>query len=264
MKVACIIPVVNCKKNIPYIDDQLNDLVLPAITKLGATGVITVKYPGADFNYIVVNQMAENIPKGKIIIDSIKGCAEVPDIVIVCDGSKKIPFKYIIDIFRTLVSDVAISCVMANRGENKNITKDRWLIERFEVFTICKHFGHKNKISDGQCGLWTYKHGKIKIDGVEKEIKLTSNGYEIELDLLGEVIGQKLGYSFVDVELPKIDKLSGFTQEDHITKMKFLLGKHNELSKNIRDHMVEFEKETDTTEFKTEWDEYKEEIVKLI
>ena len=128
MKVACLFPITNNAKQYPQILEYFSKEIKPQLTLLGATdGAIT--FPGSDYTFVATNETLEGKPKGKGIIGSIKNLATKPDVVIVCDGSGKIPYKYVLDIFQELTSDSSICCVMANRGENKAIGLFRYLID---------------------------------------------------------------------------------------------------------------------------------------
>jgi len=175
----------------------------------------------------------------------------------------------LIAIFQELVSDSSVFGVMANRGDNKAISPARLLIEQFEVFMLKKYFNYPNDISDGQCGLWAYRTQKSYNNGESKCIKLTAKSYEIELDLLSELLEKKLRFSFVNVELPKRDVPSSFTFENNINKMKFLLSKYPKLKRSLRSYINSFEnidkvKEVlADTEIKNMWERYKVEIGKI-
>ena len=58
--------------------------------------------------------------------------------------------------------------------------------------------------------MWGYRHSKLKINDTETEIKLTGIGYEIELDLVSEVVEKKLEYLFLNIDLPQRQVGSSF------------------------------------------------------
>ena len=266
MKVVCIFPIAYNYKKYPEIIEKFRDYITPQLNILGATS-IELKFAGADYIFVPANQTFEGVPKGKGILDSIKGTAIVPDFVIVCDGSGTISFGYIVNIFKVLISDSSMACAMANRIGNKSINDSRYLIERFEIFLIRSLFNHKQEIPDGQCGLWGYRNGKFKIDDTEVEIKLTGIGYETELDLVSEVVEKKLEYSFVDVDLPPRQVSSSFNYENNLKKFEFLITKYPKLKFLISNCFNEYEK---TEEFdnlinkpnvKENWEKYKHDII---
>jgi hypothetical protein len=192
MKTACIFPIVNNEEKIPDILTSFKKTVGPQLCKLGASGQPELKFPGLDnYYYVPVNQEIEKPEKGESILSCLSNCVSFPEVVIVCDGSGKIPYEYMSNIFKELISDSSICCVMANRKGYKAIDDFRYLIERFEVFCLVHFLNHPVNIPDGQCGLWCYKTGKLNINGISQEIILTATGYEIELDLLSEVLDKK-------------------------------------------------------------------------
>jgi len=194
-----------------------------------------------------VNEELKGDPKGKCVIECLKALPDV-NYAIMCDGSGKIPYEQVVDIFRFLISDSRLACVMGNRIRNKSISNERYLIERFEVFLLCKFFKHDKPIPDGQCGLWGFKIGEIKTDNSKYEkIKLTATGYEIELDLLSEVIGKGLQYAFLDIVLPaKNDGItSSFKYDNNMSKMKALFKKYDRLEFFVPEFLDRFEKTQD-------------------
>jgi len=159
---------------------------------------------------------------------------------------------------------------MANRTENKAIAVLRYAIERFEVFSLKKYHEHNGEILDGQCGLWGYRYGDIYVNATVCQILLTAEGYEIELDLLGEILEKDLNYSFIDVELPKRDANSSFTYKNNLDKMKFLVKKYSKFGQLISQYFLEFESSQEYKELiikkedEDEWKKYKTDLVKLI
>jgi hypothetical protein len=270
MRVVCIFPITNNEKNIPTIIEKFRDFIAPQLSVLGATN-IELKFAGADYIFVRTEQVLE-VPKGKGkgILDCLKNVAIVPDFVIACDGSGAIPFEYIIDIFKVMISDSTMACVMANRKDNKAINDSRYLIERFEIFSIIKLFNHKKNIPDGQCGLWGYRNGKLKINNTEVEIKLSSVGYEIELDLVSEIIEKNLEYSFVDINLPPRQVSSSFGYNNNLKKFEFIISKYPKLKFLISYYLNEYEKTNEFNDLinkhtvKETWKRYKEDVFKII
>jgi len=174
MNVVCIFPVTHHLEKAPLILKKFRETIEPQLRILGAIN-IEIKFPGTDYVFVGTDQVLAE-PKGKGILECLKNCAIPPNFVVVCDGSGAIPFEYIIAIFEVLISDSSMACVMANRQSNKAINDSRYLIERFEIYSITKLFNHKEEILDGQCGLWGYRYGKLKINDTETEIKLTGIG----------------------------------------------------------------------------------------
>lgn len=240
MRIALIFPIRKHEHKYIEIVGLLNKKIHNDLKTLGADH-IDVKFPGLDYNFVANNESKEPMPKGKGILDSLKNMPQPPDFVIVCDGSGKIPYTYVSDIFQELVSDRNVASVMANRGKFKAIDNFRYLLERLEIFFLRKYHKHSKIIPDGQCGLWAYRYGKLNLNGKEEEIKLTADGYEIELDLLNEVLFKNLRYSFVNVELPEITLSSGYNYIDNIKKLNFLCTKCDKLKDCVHDYTKEFE-----------------------
>ena len=226
----------------------------------------------------LIKKTWEGKNKGEGIIGCLKNLPNCPHYVIICDGSGKIPYNYIVDIFQELVSDSNIHCVMSNRKGNKSIELFRYLIERFEIFFICKYLKFIEEVPDGQCGLWGYRAVRINIDGIDEEIKLTAMGYDIELDILTEVLIKKLNFSFIDVKLPELVSNSKpktlFSYEKNLKKIEFLFTKLDKLKDSIIRYIEQFEK---TKEFSDiinsggveeklmeQWEKYKTDLLKLV
>jgi len=265
MNVVCIFPVTNNSENIPKILLEFKEKIAPKLTILGAENP-EIRFAGTEYVFVGINKTLEGQPKGEGILGCLKNYLNLPDFVIVCDGSNAIPYHYIISIFQELVSDSTMSCVMASRGKNKAISEERFLIEEFEIFILKKYHNHKKEILDGQCGLWAFRTGKLNVNGSEKEIKLTAQSYEIELDLLSEALEKNLEYSFVDVELPERTSLSSFTYKNNLMKMSFLLNKFERLKDCIPNYINEFEKlkSEEISKVKSVWDNYKKDLLKKL
>ena len=266
MRVVYIFPIAANHKNIPDILKQLESVIMPELVSLGVTEK-EIKFASTDYTYVPPNISLIPTPKGKGILDCLKNTIISPNIVIMCDGSGKIPYKYIVPLFQELISDPNVHCVMAERKNNKAISGSRYLIERFEIFALKQYHESKQEIPDGQCGLWAFRCGKLKVDDQELEIKLTAEGYEIELDLLGEVLENNLNLSFIPIELPEVPSKSLFTYQNNIDKMVFLMKKYRRLKDCIVEYFQEFEQ---TKEFeglcknRDEWGKYKESLMAVV
>jgi hypothetical protein len=265
MNVVLIFPITNNSENLPKILSEFKNEIAPKLTILGAES-IEIKFAGTDYIFVGTNKTLEGQPKGEGVLECLKNCANPPDIVIVCDGSNAIPYHYIVSIFQELISDSGICCVMANRGENKSITEERFLIETFEIFILKKYHNHIKDISDGQCGLWGYRAGIFNINGCSKEIKLSAKSYEIELDLLSELLEKNLEYSFVNVVLPPRTAKSSFTYKNNLIKMEFLLNKYKKLKNLLPDYLKDFEEKNSDkiSNIKNIWENYKRDLNNLL
>lgn len=267
MKLLCIFPITGNEGNIQHIFGEWKKLT-PTFETLGASK-LDIKFTRVDYSYVPTNKSFEGVPKGRGILECLKNCSETPDCVLVCDGSNKIPYSYLIDVFRELVSDISVHCVMGNRTNNKAISEHRYLIERFEIFMLKRYHKHDEDIPDGQCGIWGYKTGKLSVNGTQKEIALTAEEYEVELDLLSEVLEKKLNQSFVEIALPETRIGTQFTFEKNLVKLRFLFKKYGGLKENVQEYLGEFEKENKSRigglsgESLQYWAKYKQEITAM-
>lgn len=268
MNLLCIFPITNIPENYPKIMKYFEVNIAMLLQKLGAE--IEIKFAGTDYRFVSTN---ESIPigskKGEGILECIKNCTSPPDFVIMCDGSGAIPYNYIVKIFQELTSDSSIYGVMANRGENKSISEERLLIERFEIYVLKKHYDYREDIPDGQCGLWGYR-ASIKDGSNNKKIKLTAKSYDIELDLLGELLKNNLKFSFINIDLPKRDAPSSFTYDNNLKKMQFLLEKYEDIKPKLKDYITLFEntqeylKIVENKSIKETWDKYLNDLYALL
>lgn len=277
MKVLCIFPVGGrYQGNRGDITERFAKFIQPKLMQLGANNV-SFSCPPAPENYPTIktetNSLNSKTPKGQLIRACIQGLSEKPDVVIMCDGSGKISYEKVVDVFQELTSGVDMCCVMSNRVGDKCISESRYLVERFEVSVIAKINNHHKIIPDGQCGLWGFRCGKIQNNGDEKEIYINAQGYEIELDLLDEVLSKNLQYSFLDVELKPLEPIkTDFSDEEHMKKMDFFLRKKStvDLKRLVPTYIEEFQ---DSEEFKKlcnkpviveDWKKYKDNLHNLI
>ena len=92
--------------------------------------------------------------------------------------------------------------------------------------------------------MWAYRNGKLNCNGKEHEIKLTGEGYEVELDLLNEVLLKDLKYSFVNVNMPdQKEKIpTSYTDKDSLKKLRFLCSKCLKLKDHLLECLTEYEK----------------------
>ncbi|MDO8511386.1 MAG: hypothetical protein Q7S55_04430 [Nanoarchaeota archaeon] len=266
MKVVCIFPITGNSTKYPEILECFQKIIGPQLSILGVEQP-EIKFAGTDYTYVPINSFLQGKPKGKGIIEVLKNMPTPPDFVIVCDGSGKIPFENILEIFKVLTSDSSVHCVMANRVGNKAISDFRYVIERFEISVLCRYFKHSREVTDGQCGLWGYRHGNIQ-NGKDKRIKLTSEGYEIELDLLSECLEQDLAYSLVDVTLPPLPASTNFTYGDNLKKIEFFIKKYPRLEDCLISYADEFEQSTIFLTYqrqvKEQWEQYKRDLIMQI
>src|SRR3989339_1857247 len=189
MHVACIFPVgADPKKQFVILEVLEKKAIARNLNELGASP-LELRFPPAYYTYVPSSGSIDPsaLKKGEGILEVLRSIPDTLDYVIVCDGSGKIPYEKIVDVFSELVSNS--TCVMAERdGDNKAISEIRFLIERWEIFVLKHFFNHPKEIADGQCGLWGYYAKEMVVGDERKKIKLTAIGYDIELDLLSEVL----------------------------------------------------------------------------
>jgi len=270
MDVLCIFPLSNNYEKLKdIIDCFIREIAVNLAPPCTNVHIIT---PNPDYQYVGVGDIVPiSKPKGQFIIDAIKSSSPQIDYVLMCDGSGAIPYKYTIDIFQALISDPKIHCAMIERiGQNKAISKERFLIEKFEVFSLKKFFGYAEDIPDGQGGLWGFYRREIEKNGIKNKINLTAKEYDIELDLLSEVLEKNFGFLFVPITLPKREIISAFTYENNIRKMIFLLDKHPMLSNKLKsfldEYLIQAKQEIDTLDEngKIIWEKYKKDVLTLL
>lgn len=269
LRVALIFPITGNERNWPEILTECQKTILPELKKLGADD-IELKHCGGNYVYVANNETLEGEPKGRGICQIIKSTGAILDVIISCDGSGKIPYHYIPKIFQEIISDTSICCAMANRVENKSISAVRYLVERFEIFMLRQLHQCKREILDGQCGLWGFRSGKLTSpQRKEVKIELSADGYEVELDLLDEVLKYDLGFSFVDIELPKNDGRTSFSYEHNLKKLKFLIDKNHKLKDFLYYYLNEFQQSPEFVKLcdqslRSEWEKYVNDVMAIL
>jgi len=137
-------------------------------------------------------KVVDKVPKGAIIrlaFESNK--SEMNDYLVVIDGDGQIPRKHILDIIKQLVN--GIPAVLSCRKNKPGIGEPRNAVEKFELFLLTQAFG--NDLPDGECGLWGFDKNTFE------KIYLSADGFEIELDLLTELLTKKIKFGFVYVDV---------------------------------------------------------------
>jgi len=252
---------------------EINDSILPALVRLGLNqNNFGVSFTPINYSFAPNNPTPYNVPKGtgiRAIIDYTLPPETTH--VICCDGSNKLPFRYIKDIFQELISDSSSLCVMANRKGDAAISDERLLVERFEIFSVTTYFEYKKELPDGQAGLWGYRLRGTRKGNEDKNIRLTADGYGIELDLLSEVISKQIPFTFIDVNIEKEDKRpTGYNYEDNLRKMKFITEKHAGLKEHVPSFFTDFEKQEkirgllENKDMGTYWERYKKDLLNIM
>lgn len=119
------------------------------------------------------------------------------------------------------------------------------------------------------CGGYYAK--EITTNNDKVKINLSADGYDIELDLLSEILYKKINYVFIPLNLPESDYRthSSFSFDQNIKKMKFLLNKYKNMSSYLEKSLKEFIKlnkekiKRITEQDKQNWSNYIKAIKKL-
>jgi hypothetical protein len=135
----------------------------------------------------------------------------VYDYVICIDGDNDIQFDNILRVLDVLMrgEKVCLSCRQGKFG----LRKPRNEIERFELNILEAVFN--KSIPDGQCGCWGMHHSIVK------KLKLSAIGFEIELDVLINILKMGINPFFIDLEI-KQEGDSEFNVKSHEEKLKFI------------------------------------------
>jgi hypothetical protein len=211
------------ESTIQYIKDE----VLPVLDKMGL-GKISIEEVHENTQYVEKTRTITyngKVPKGKAIRDCLSYLYEKsPEIIIYMDGSQKIDKKYIINICEIFRDRQDCDIVLSKRGTEKGIAIERYQVEEFENYIVENHY--KCHLPDGQCGCWAFKNHQH----VSHKINFTAEGYEIELNLMIEVLEKKLNFVFMPLEIVtekgKSPLTAGFPKElyveIHTQKIKFI------------------------------------------
>lgn len=162
-------------------------------------------------------QIMKKVPKGKIIRLALEANkSEKNDYLISIDGDGQIPRKHILDILKQLVNGVP--AVLSCRKNKSGIDETRNSVEKFELFLLSQAFG--SNLPDGECGLWGFNKNTFE------RIFLSANGFEIELDVLTELLSKKIKFGFVrtDVSESKITTVGPDNDENKLIFLREKLG----------------------------------------
>jgi len=83
--ILCIFPITNNSENHPKILEIFSKDIASKLNQLGANGV-EIKFAGTDYIFVGLNEKRQGQQKGEGILECLKNCASMPDIVIMCDG----------------------------------------------------------------------------------------------------------------------------------------------------------------------------------
>lgn len=206
--------------------NKINSDVLPVLNRMGFQNVKILPLD-SDFIYTKRGKtisFSDGVPKGICVKEGIQRAIDEndPKYIIFLDGSGKISPDTIIDFIEAFY-DKKCDVILGERKGNKGITKERYSIEKFELFILEEKYNCN--LPDGQCGCWAFK----PFIDQHKRISLTAEDYSIELDLLSEILEKKLNFVFVPVKITVKDDenkpITYFKPENHETKIKFLAEK---------------------------------------
>ncbi len=113
------------------------------------------------------------------------------------------------------------------------IGPDRILAELFELWLVSRIFGLGRLLPDGQCGLWALSRDAAG------ELTLTASRFEVELDLLSEVLRRSIELRYVPVEVSPPDG-TAFRPHDHVRKLLFLAKKFRLSPDSVEDEFRGF------------------------
>ncbi len=97
------------------------------------------------------------------------------------------------------------------------IGEERKLAEMFELWLVGRIFGI-DPPPDGQCGLWALSWEAVHA------VNLSSRTFEVELDLLTELLINRVPLRFISVEVEPLGETT-FRKRDHRRKLLFLAAK---------------------------------------
>ena len=144
----------------------------------------------------------------------VQGLGERGSVAVYIDG-EGIPPRHIRDHLRLLPEGGAT--ISVRRNPDWGIGHERKLAEMFELWLVSRIF-NVDPLPDGQCGLWSLSWEAANV------IDLRARTFEVELDLLTELLLNKVPLRFVDVEVEPADGTT-FRKEDHRKKLLFLAAK---------------------------------------
>ncbi len=217
-----------------YKDWLYSDEVQKQLAQLGVTELI-IRY--ASPNHIIdgegyVIKYKDLCPKGSAVrlqLDAL--CEKNPDLIIFSDGDGQIPQKSILRALKIL-SETVYKALISCRPRTQGIAGDREKVEKFELFILEEIYGIH--LPDGQCGFWGFT------GDVLPKLNLRAIGFELELDILSEILRKSVNFCFVEVDV-KRGEISSFREEDHERKIRFLADKYNIDDWDISKYISKFE-----------------------
>ncbi len=176
-----------------------------------------------------INEKRGNNNKGQVVCMCVCGFIKNNcDAIIHIDGSGSFDLNKIIDLVQELQNsnNEAIFTIRSVSA----IDEFRELIEKFEIALV--NGIYSELIPDGQSGCWAFRILQDDIKPNGKGMKLTAKGYEIELDVLTEILRLKRRKIWIPIEV-NADRTSsqfaktkiGGNMDYHALKLHFLCKK---------------------------------------
>jgi hypothetical protein len=178
--------------------------MLPRRNEISTDGPIVTEYKGM-------------VQKGRTVRNKLESVDVSKDnYFILIDGDGDIPFESVFKVITALESgeDIVIAC----RVEEEGISEERHLIEQFENFVVSEIC--KVDLPDAQCGCWGFR------TSVLRELALSANGFELEIDLAITALQNGLEPSYIPVKISNAPTETTFeVGKVDFDKLKFIVEK---------------------------------------
>jgi len=187
-------------------------------------------------NLTEVNErLKSNDNKGLIVRWGIEELiADKAEFVLHIDGSGKFDLTEVPKIIAGML-EPEVDAILTNRDKS-GMNKFRTTLEKFETYVILKIYPCA-KIDDGQSGCWC-----IRLSNGDRCLHLTALGYEIELDVLLNLLKQKRNIVWMPITVKNTGR-SQFNFSSNIRKIEWL-SKNLPISKKVVLELLEiFRKE---------------------
>ncbi len=144
--------------------------------------------------------------------------------------------------------------ISVRRTEDWGIGLERKVVEMYELWLVSRIFEKRlgeilgeELLPDGQCGLWSLSWRAASL------INLRARAFEVELDLLTELLMKGIPIKFVEVEVEPADQTASkgragqttFKKEDHEKKLLFLISKFKLNPDVLEEELADFSREVD-------------------
>lgn len=228
---------------------QLVEEIQPKLEMFGIEP--NFKILNSDWKKTVVDRHTANLPlqdlnevnerlnskdnKGLLVRWSIAELiADKVEFVLHIDGSKKFDLTEVPKIIAAML-EPEIDAILTIRDKS-GMNKFRTVLEKFETCIILKIYPEA-KIEDGQSGCWCIRSSG---DGVHSS--LTAEGYEIELDILLQLLKHKRNIVWMPISVTNTEK-SMFEFSVNIRKIRWLSKNLAISKKDVLESLEVFKKE---------------------